>query len=988
MNKKTKIALIISSLCAVQAISANEFKAVIMSSDIKYSENVIKKAWSSWENVGIPYNCADWTPDESLFNFGEVVEQERVCDQDQEREQDYYIILSTNEEEYYKTETEYRTIEITEEKEVLGLKDYVTNEKIGSWSSWSDITSVSCDNWSPSVSTIDYGVSFNQTRNCTHDEERTRDIYDVWYSGKETFNRTETEIQTISEQESQAAIGTKNFTDTERADNWSSWSNNGVHYNCATWNPDASTVSYGDSFSQTRDCDQNQTRSRDVYDVWADGTETFNRTETENQIIIETESQNAVGSKNFIDRQRNDTWSSWSDTSAHYDCDTWSPNVSTVPYGDSFTQTRDCSQDQERTRNVYDVWADGSETLNHVETDNQTITETESQNAIGNQNFINTERADNWSSWSNTGIHYDCDTWNPNVSTVPYGNSFTQTRDCSQDQIRSRDVYDVWADGSESLNRVEIENQTISEQESQSAVGNQNFIENEREESWSNWIDSSAHYNCDTWTPDASTIAYGDSFTQTRNCDQDQYRTKDIYNVWADGTETFNRTETENKTIIEQESQAAIGTKNFISTQRNDTWSSWTDKGTPYDCTIWTPDASTVPYGNSFNQSRDCSQDQERTRNVYDVWADGSETLNSVETGNQTITNNFNQNAIGTDNYKMSISYGDWSNWTDVNSTYNCGTWTPDASTINMDELFLRSRSCDQDQERARSVYDEWADGTQTFKETETETQTVSELDSEYAYGTKNYIISESYGDWSDWSNTTPTYDCTDWTPDTSTVNDGEIFTQSSDCKQDQERSRYVYNDWYDGTQTVKELEKENKTISKNKTRTATGTKMYVVEQKEEPQGWEFTSGQYDCTDWTPDASDYYTNQNVHQTNVCQVDQKQEIYHYDVYNNGQMALVNVTEETRTVEETNYQSVKGTKPISKKWQKYQSNVMITVSDYLNGVPFEQNGWKYYKEESNPAGTDCNVASHVLVGAYYRPTTETSYGRYLIDLYQCK
>lgn len=353
------------------------------------------------------------------------------------------------------------------------------------------------------------------------------------------------------------------------------------------------------------------------------------------------------------DNERADPWSSWVDDGSHYGCSSWSPDESTIDWGTLFNQARDCNQDQERERDVYDVWSDGSETYNRTEYEFQTITEQESQQATGTKNYIDSQRPDPWSNWSDLNSPYDCTTWNPDESTIDYGTSFTQSRDCSQDQIRDRDIYDVWADGSETYSHTEFQNQTITEQESQQATGTKNFKDTERADPWSSWADNGGHYGCGAWNPDESTINYGTSFTQNRDCNQDQQRERDVYDVWADGTETFNRTETENQTITEQESQQATGTKNYITGTENGAWSNWTNTGITYNCSVWTPDPSTVDDGVSFTQNRDCSQDQTRSRTVYNVWADGSKTVKTTETDNQTINVTENQQAVGTKPVKV-----------------------------------------------------------------------------------------------------------------------------------------------------------------------------------------------------------------------------------------------------------------------------------------------------------------------------------------------
>ncbi|MBM26504.1 MAG: hypothetical protein CL760_12665 [Chloroflexi bacterium] len=405
---------------------------------------------------------------------------------------------------------------------------------------------------------------------------------------------------------------------------WSIWQNQGGLYDCTDWLPMPSTVDLGKSYNQTKTCKQNQFRTR--------------AEEIETRIELEKTSRSAVGTKNFITGTRKTKWSSWSDTGVYFDCAVWSPNVTEKDYGESFTQTRNCSQNQEKTRELYNVWADGSETLKEVEKETQTISEQDSQQAVGSNNIIVSTRNGDWSNWSDSGSHFNCLGWSPDVSNKPYGEIFTQTRDCSQNQTRNRNIFNVWADGSETLNTTETGSQTITIEDTQQATGTDNFIASIRTEEWSFWFNNGSVHTCDTWSPDVSTKPYGEIFTQTRDCLQDQTRTRTTFNVWADGTETELSTETSSQTISVEDTQQATGTVNFIASEREADWSLWRNIGSAYDCTDWSPNIDSIPTGQEVVQTRDCSQNQEKERIVYNVWADTTETVNRVEQEKKTVS--------------------------------------------------------------------------------------------------------------------------------------------------------------------------------------------------------------------------------------------------------------------------------------------------------------------------------------------------------------
>ena len=339
--------------------------------------------------------------------------------------------------------------------------------------------------------------------------------------------------------------------------NYSKWYDVGSPYNCIErYNP--ADYKLGEVFTQIEDCDQKQERTVTVIEI-VDGN--TNETVTkENQIVKVENSYSETGTGNYKTGETNEVYGNWTDVNGHYNCEDWTPNVSEINLNEAFTQTRDCSQDQQRTVDIYDVWANGEETHNRTETESQTISESETQAAIGTKNYIVSETNGDWNAWVNVNTHYDCGVWSPDPSTVNLGDSFTQTRSCLQDQTRDRDIFDVWADGSQTFNRKESESQTISEDESQPETGTKNYLTGNQRVEHSSWIDDGGHYNCQSWSPTPAEVYNGTSYTQNRNCSQNQTRVKTTYDIWADGSETLATTENESQVISEVEAQGAVGT--------------------------------------------------------------------------------------------------------------------------------------------------------------------------------------------------------------------------------------------------------------------------------------------------------------------------------------------------------------------------------------------------------------------------------------------
>ena len=76
----------------------------------------------------------------------------------------------------------------------------------------------------------------------------------------------------------------------------------------------------------------------------------------------------------------------------------------------------------------------------------------------------------NVGSWADSGALYNCDAWTPDPSTVPLGQQFLQTRNCSQDQTATA-TYSVSGSQIDSKTL----NQTISKQEQN--IGTGTYIE-------------------------------------------------------------------------------------------------------------------------------------------------------------------------------------------------------------------------------------------------------------------------------------------------------------------------------------------------------------------------------------------------------------------------------------------------------------------------------------------------------------------------------
>ena len=233
------------------------------------------------------------------------------------------------------------------------------------------------------------------------------------------------------------------------------WTNVGSHYKCETWNPDVNTVNYGQSFTQTRDCQQDQGRDVEIRekDSFSGIVKTVN-TVQEQRTISETESQGATGTyRNWV--SHTSTYTAWEDFGADYAHSVWSPaaNSQTV----DFSQSRNFKHEQERFEQKREIDTvtgdirDNGEPVRHTQTDPRS----QSRDVDVTVN-----------AWSNVGGHYGCAAWAPLPEAVDVYEEYTQTRDCSQNQTRR------WSYNADStVIHARDEARTIKETESRAAEG-------------------------------------------------------------------------------------------------------------------------------------------------------------------------------------------------------------------------------------------------------------------------------------------------------------------------------------------------------------------------------------------------------------------------------------------------------------------------------------------------------------------------------------
>ena len=280
------------------------------------------------------------------------------------------------------------------------------------WSGWSDSGShYNCGSWSPSAEVIDQGKSFSQNRSCSQKQVRTRH-----YVANSSTIASSGESRVVTENESRGATGTCAPTVQEIME---------PHGPYSAWSPSAGsqTSGYTQSASYTQPI---TTRTTQCSGAVSETTRNESRTATRS--ISVTASGPVYGTL--------------------YGCGSWLPSAGSQTSG--FTQTRNCT----RNKTITYIHKHGS---TQIHSNNKTVAE-----SITSSRSVSVS----WTGWAQNEAPYNCSSWTPDASEIPFGTLFTQRRFCKVDEQRYRDYYV----GSSRIYRA-VEQQTKNHTDERQAVG-------------------------------------------------------------------------------------------------------------------------------------------------------------------------------------------------------------------------------------------------------------------------------------------------------------------------------------------------------------------------------------------------------------------------------------------------------------------------------------------------------------------------------------
>ena len=402
-----------------------------LSTTVPYDWRDTDPVYTPWVNNGELRDCTNWSPSVATFGKGTAFTQSATdCKQDQTRDRQ-------NQEQDSRTGiiqkvgapiVEARTIQASNSRNAIGiLENWSAYDPF--YTTWVDTNALyGCNSWSPDPSIYGVTTNFNQISNtCKTDQERQRQDREQEQYTEEVRNHGTPvkEQQTLTAQTASRSYKI----------NVGTWANNGSPVSCNNWSPAASTVTIGQTFTQTAtDCQQPQQRARsESYVDHKTGSSVAAFSVMQTQSITVSDTRSATGTK--------ETWvastpqySAWANSGGVYGCTGWSPSPSSYTQRTQFNQTgTGCSINQTRSRQDQQMEA----TTGTVRNVGAPVVESQT---VGGQSSSRTYLMD-FGGWGDSGGYYSCSAWSPDASTVASGTAFTQSATCYINQTRGAAGY-------------------------------------------------------------------------------------------------------------------------------------------------------------------------------------------------------------------------------------------------------------------------------------------------------------------------------------------------------------------------------------------------------------------------------------------------------------------------------------------------------------------------------------------------------------------
>lgn len=216
----------------------------------------------------------------------------------------------------------------------------------------------------------------------------------------------------------------------------------------------------------------------------------------------------------------------------------------------------------------------------------------------------------------------------------------------------------------------------------------------------SEWALKGEIYGCGSFSPLESSINLGERFQQERECSQAQSRTVQFrqYDSVTGEIKAIGSPEVEDRSIIVADYRSTYGT--LENWQAADPIASeWRLEASAYDCTNWSPAASTQAQGKSFIQTAtNCKRDRVRDLQEREMELNTGQYRNNGLPKTETeILSGQQSTRTATGTYvseweSLPPSSTVW--YTTGTVPFNCGGWEPSTSEYPLGSEFSQHQQC------------------------------------------------------------------------------------------------------------------------------------------------------------------------------------------------------------------------------------------------------------------------------------------------------
>jgi hypothetical protein len=416
--------------------------------------------YTTWEELS--KECGEWNPSKDKVDWGKPLRQSQTCMVTNTRYRKFFEKNKYNNQQRERKaerKMETRLLKKSLWRTVSGSFDrIVSTEKSTEWSEWhiEPDSTTNCVAMALGISkNVNLDQAYQEVFECSALASREMPIYQYWLSGKTTrdsMNENKEVDADFNAYQSTLRLGEKDkwlAPETQYAD----WEVS-EDLDCPAWSPKAiaaaESKSWGVKTLIYRTCQQKQVRSGKMISKSLSGKVDELESLSEERISDVARSTTIIGKEDYVE---NESWvlaRSWESVPGELTCVREDVSESVV-WGLLYTQPYVCEDKLKQTYHAVVIYASGKKTVNDKRSEFKLTKYMGTLTHVGNKDqLINDNVNTRVTEWTNDG-RLNCGVWSPSVNSVNNEIMFTQTRVCSQTQVKYTERLSRWASGDKLL---------------------------------------------------------------------------------------------------------------------------------------------------------------------------------------------------------------------------------------------------------------------------------------------------------------------------------------------------------------------------------------------------------------------------------------------------------------------------------------------------------------------------------------------------------